>query len=580
MSPVAQIKQEVQAALEKAGLPAEEIAKIKQATIDNGLSFTYNILKLNMMTPEQLCENLGAYYKKPFIPIPADAKKNANLVPRNLVSRYGVVPISIDGKMLTLGMLNPKDLEAADSVSFLTGYEIIPVGVLETDFEKFVEETAPGSGIAGVIEGVDATEVSEMNDGENEAEAQTRLTLSNASDSTIQKFIMSMAADAITNRVSDIHLEPQEKVLLLRYRVDGMLRTVFRLPLNVHPQLVSALKIMAQLDITETRRPQDGRISMRVADRNIDLRLGTIMTHYGENIVMRVLDAKAAKTGMNDLGMPDYVHAQLKELGLQNTGMLLVTGPTGSGKTTTLYAFIQMIRTPNAKILTLEDPIEYPILEGDKAQEGGITQIQINSKINMNFATGLRAALRLDPDIIFVGEIRDRETAEISFSAALTGRLVLSTLHTNDAPSTITRLLDMQIDPFLLAAALKGVLSQRLVRRLCTECRVRYEPPPKTLERLAKTLPRETVMSIVPTLYRPRGCKICGGRGYMGRIGLYELLEISDDLRNLILTRAPISELSRAAQSSGLRTLRMAGLVEVLKGRTTLAEVFRVTPNE
>jgi type II secretory ATPase GspE/PulE/Tfp pilus assembly ATPase PilB-like protein len=239
-----------------------------------------------------------------------------------------------------------------------------------------------------------------------------------------------------------------------------------------------------------------------------------------------------------------------------------------------------MIRTPQVKIITLEDPIEFPILEGDKQQEGGITQIQIDPKANMTFGAGLRAALRLDPDIVFVGEIRDLETAEISFSAALTGRLVLSTLHTNDAASTIIRLLDMQIDPFLIAGALKAVMSQRLVRRLCMECRVRYEPPAKTLDRLARSLPKEVVMSIVPTLYRPRGCAACGGRGYSGRLGLYELLELSDELRNMILTRAAISEVIRAAQGTGMRTLRMAGLIEVLKGRTTLAEVFRVTPNE
>ena len=574
------VRQEVETALEKSGYPPDNLAKIKQASIDNGLSLAHNAIALKLITAADLCEKLAGYYKKPFLPIPADAKARVNLVPRNLIVRYGVVPINLEGRVLTLGMLNPKDLEAADSVSFLTGYEINPVGVLEPDFEKFLEETAPGTGIVSPVAPLSVDEVISRAEEPVEEPQNSVLQITGTSESTIQKFIKSMCADALSNRVSDIHIEPQEKVLLLRYRVDGMLRTVQRLPLTVHTQLVSALKIMAQLDITESRRPQDGRLSLRLDSRNIDLRIATIATHYGENVVMRILDSSAAKVSMNDLGMPDYIHAQLKELGLQNTGMLLVTGPTGSGKTTTLYAFIQMIRSPNSKILTLEDPIEYPILEGDKAQEGGITQIQINPKINMNFSTGLRAALRLDPDIVFVGEIRDRETAEISFSAALTGRLVLSTLHTNDAPSTITRLLDMQIDPFLIAGALKAVMSQRLVRRLCNECRVKYDPPPKTLDRLARTLPKEVVMSIVPTLYRPRGCKICQGRGYLGRIGLYELLEINDELRNLILTRAPISDIFRAAQTSGLKTLRTAGLIEVLKGRTTLAEVFRVTPNE
>ena len=569
--------QEVEAALQAKNFPHASLLKAQQASQENGHSLGRSLVELNLLSVEELCKNLADYYKVPFMPLNAEAHKRFfGLIPLPLIVQHRVVPLALEDRTLTLGMVNPRDVEASDAVTFMTGYEVVMVGIPEYQYEPYVEEMsrAPTQTMSmeELIRGVSEKAL--------ESSPLASLTLSEVSDSAIRRFIRTLVDDALTQHVSDIHIEPQEACLLLRYRTDGMLRTVHRMPLTVHPQLISVFKIMANLDITDTRHPQDGRISLKLETRSVDLRIATIATHYGENLVMRILDARAAKVSMNDLGMPDYIHARLKDLGLQNTGMLLVTGPTGSGKTTTLYSFIQMIRTPAAKIITLEDPIEFPILEGDRLQEGGITQIQVNPKINMTFGVGLRAALRLDPDILFVGEIRDLETAEIAFSAALTGRLVLSTLHTNDAPSTIARLIDMEVDPYLIAGALKAVMSQRLVRRLCTECRVKYDPPAKTLDRLAASLPREVVMSIVPTLYRPRGCAVCGGRGYSGRIGLYELLEINDDLRLLIQARASITEIVRTAQASGMRTLRMAGLIDVLKGRTTLAEVFRVTPND
>lgn len=569
--------QDVEAALQAQDFPEENLLKARQASQENGRSIAHNLVGLSLITIEGLCRSLSKYYKVPFVPLHAETHKRFfGSIPLPLIIRHQVVPIGLEGRSLTLGMVNPRDVEASDDVTFMTGYEVVMVGVPEHQYDSFVEEMsrAPAQTlnmetlIRGVVEKA------------RESTSIADLTLKEVSDSAIRKFIRTLVDDALTQHASDIHIEPQETALLLRYRTDGMLRTVHRMPIALHPQIISAFKILASLDITDTRHPQDGRISLKLETRSVDLRIATIATHYGENLVIRILDSRAAKVSMNDLGMPDYIHARLKDLGLQNTGMLLVTGPTGSGKTTTLYSFIQMIRTPTAKIITLEDPIEFPILEGDSQQEGGITQIQINPKINMTFSIGLRAALRLDPDIIFVGEIRDLETAEISFSAALTGRLVLSTLHTNDAPSTIARLLDMEVDPFLIAGALKGVMSQRLVRRLCPDCRIKYDPPAKTLDRLAATLPREVVMSIVPTLFRPRGCQACGGRGYLGRIGLFELLEVNDELRQLIQSRAASAEIVRVAQGSGMRTLRMAGLIEVLKGRTTLAEVFRVTPND
>ncbi|HAZ07129.1 MAG TPA: type II secretion system protein GspE [Elusimicrobia bacterium] len=569
--------QDIEAALRAQKFSEVSLLKARQASQENGHSLSQNLIALNLLTLEELCRMLSEYYKVPFIPLQDETHKRFfGLVPLPLIIRHRVVPLGLENRALTLGMVNPRDVEASDTVTFMTGYEVVIVGVLEHQYEPYVEEMSRTPtqlvSMEDLIRGVAEKA--------RESSPLSNLVLNEVSDSAIQRFIRTLVDDALTQHASDIHIEPQETSLLLRYRTDGMLRTVHRMPLTVLPQIISVFKIMANLDITDTRHPQDGRITLKLDTRNVDLRIATIATHYGENLVMRILDARAAKVGMSDLGMPDYIHARLKDLGLQNTGILLVTGPTGSGKTTTLYSFIQMIRTPSAKIITLEDPIEFPILEGDRLQEGGITQIQINPKINMTFGIGLRAALRLDPDILFVGEIRDLETAEIAFSAALTGRLVLSTLHTNDAPSTIARLIDMEVDSFLIAGALKAVMSQRLVRRLCPQCRIKYDPPAKTLDRLAASLPREVVMSIVPTLYRPRGCPGCGGSGYSGRIGLYELLEINDDLRLLIQNRASITEIVRAAQATEMRTLRMTGLIEVLKGRTTLAEVFRVTPSD
>ncbi|MBI3548249.1 MAG: type II/IV secretion system protein [Elusimicrobia bacterium] len=568
-------KPSLQEALEKTGFSKEKLEKGIALSEERNRTLEDVLLVEKLATVDEICTRLTQYYNTPYIPLPGNLNSAAHLVPRSLVVKHKVIPISLEGRGITLGMINPRDVEAQDDVSFLTGYEVNPIGILEFQFDEYLEGQVAHKAEALNLKDV----IRDVSSGQRDGIDKGMTVLEN-SESAVQKFIRTMVADAITHRVSDIHIEPQETILLLRYRIDGLLRTAYRIPNSSQNQIISALKIMASLDITETRKPQDGRLTIKINGRNVDMRIATILTNFGENIVIRLLDTKNIKFGMNDLGIPDYVQARLKELGMQNTGMLLVTGPTGSGKTTTLYAFLQTIRSPTLKIITLEDPIEYPILEGDKQQEGGITQIQVNPKISMTFAMGLRAALRLDPDIMFVGEIRDLETAEIAFSAALTGRLVLSTLHTNDAPSTITRLLDMDVHPFLISGALQAVLSQRLVRRLCSECRVRYEPPGRTMERLAKSLPREVVLSLVPTLYRPQGCKACGGRGYSGRIGLYELLEVNDEMRAMILNKTPILDMMNAAKSTGLRSLRTAGLIEVLKGRTTLAEVFRVTPKD
>lgn len=571
--------QDLEAALTASNFDKEKVAKAKSVMKD-GESLAKALLQTRLASVEELCQSLTKFYGNQYVAVSPSVGDIFHLVPSYYVLKYKCLPIVLNAKILTLGMVDPKDGKAVSEVRAATGYIVNPVGILEVQFQEFLKNNASRISLTDVKkDGTTKSKPVAAAPALPENRAPVLADTGPARTGNIQRLILDIISKAVKQRVSDIHLEPQETFLLIRYRIDGFLRTVQTMPLEQHAQIVSAIKVMASLDITETRHPQDGRISVKLDTQTIDLRIATIMTNYGENVVIRVLDRRNIMMTLDQLGMSNYVQARLKEIGSQNTGMFLVTGPTGSGKTTTLYTFIHMIRNPAIKIITLEDPIEYPILVGETG-EGGVTQIQIDQKKGISFSAALRAALRLDPDVILVGEIRDLETAEIAFSAALTGRLVLSTLHTNDAPSTIMRLLDMKVDPFLIAGALKAVMSQRLLRKLCSHCRVKYTPPPKALNRLAKSLPKETVMSIVPTLYRPRGCPVCGNRGYLGRVGLYELLEMNDDLRNAILSRASLTDVRKVGEAMGMKTLRAAGLESVLRGETTIAEIFRVTPQE
>lgn len=388
----------------------------------------------------------------------------------------------------------------------------------------------------------------------------------------IPKLVDALFLLALQHRASDIHLEPQADEFYVRFRVDGVLRTIHAFPRTANGPLISRIKIMASMDIAEKRMPQDGQIVTTLNKKEVEMRVSTLPAKYGEKTVIRLLDKSSNILDLNHFGMDPFTQSHLEMLIEKPQGMLLVTGPTGSGKSTTLYAVINKLKSPFKNIITLEDPIEYELL-GAGSKEAGITQVQIHPKIGLNFAVGLRSCLRQDPDVIMVGEIRDQETAEVAMKAAMTGHMVLSTLHTNDAPSAISRLRDIGAEPYLIASTLVGVMAQRLVRLLCVECREAYEPPLRSLQNL---LPADKLTKPI-TLYRPKGCPKCQDSGYWGRKGIYELLILNDSFRDLIQQQAGSDALKKLARDQGIKSLRESGLDLVYQGLTTVEEVFRHT---
>ncbi|OGR88980.1 MAG: hypothetical protein A2992_07085 [Elusimicrobia bacterium RIFCSPLOWO2_01_FULL_59_12] len=377
---------------------------------------------------------------------------------------------------------------------------------------------------------------------------------------------------ALSRRASDIHLEPQEQGLFLRFRIDGGLQTIHQFPREACPAIVSRIKILAAMDIAEKRLPQDGQIRTKVRDRDIEMRISTLPGKYGEKVVIRLLDKSVAAMDLGQMGMAPKTQSQFEMIIDKPQGIILVTGPTGSGKTTTLYSVLTRLRSPLKNIITLEDPIEYELMS-EADDEAGVTQVQLNPKIGLTFSAGLRASLRQDPDVIMVGEIRDKETAEVAMKAAMTGHLVLSTLHTNSAPETVGRLLDIGIDSYLIASTVISVMAQRLMRLLCETCKEAYQPPARMLQNLFPGLKTGTI----PTLYRPKGCARCQDAGYCGRQGIFELMPVTDELKRLIQAEASVEELKKLAQDQGMATLRQSGLDLVCRGFTTIEEVFRNT---
>ncbi|MEK7839903.1 MAG: GspE/PulE family protein, partial [Pseudomonadota bacterium] len=386
-------------------------------------------------------------------------------------------------------------------------------------------------------------------------------------DAPVVKMLQSVCEDAGQVNASDIHIEPGEKDIRIRFRIDGVLRVQTTADRRIGPALVSRIKLMSGLDISEKRLPQDGRCNVRIRDRQIDARLSTMPTQYGESVVMRLLNPFAGVLTLAQIGMPKTVLDRFQHVLTSPTGMVLVTGPTGSGKTTTLYAALQELNRPESKVLTVEDPVEYRL--------AGINQVQVNTKIELTFARVLRSMLRQDPDVILVGEMRDQETAEIGLRAAMTGHLVLSTLHTNDAISTALRLVDMGVEPFMVAASLRAIVSQRLVRRLCESCSEPYAPPPPLLAVVRAEMGAEAAGKL--TFRRGRGCTHCNGTGYHGRIGVFEYLEMDADLVDVLHTGDPVKFSQLARQQKGFRSLRQAGIDLAAQGQTTMDQVVRAT---
>lgn len=482
--------------------------------------------------------------------------KATKLVNYDIARRYLAFPIDFKDKdSVIMAVADPTNLLALDDLTIMTGYQISVVVATEQDILNAINSTW--------AIGDSAVEAALQKVTEEDVEVDTGSIREMVEEAPIVKFVNLMITRAVKDRASDIHVEPQERDLRIRYRVDGVLHEVTKAPKKIQSGVVSRLKIMADLDIAERRIPQDGRCSVIAEGKAIDLRVATAPTVYGEQVVMRILDKSSVLIDIQDLGFEEEVLRVYLESAKKPHGCMLATGPTGSGKTTTLYATLNILNEVTKKIITVEDPVEYRL--------SGINQIQANPKAGLTFAVGLRSILRLDPDIVMVGEVRDSETAKIAVEASLTGHLVLSTLHTNDAPGALTRLTEMGIEPFLIGSAIECVLAQRLVRLLCANCKEAYE----ISDDAAKNLELDADWD--RTFYKPKGCKRCNNTGYKGRLGLYEVMRVSEAVERLVVERATTDEIKRIAIREGMSILRRDGLIKAKAGKTSLQEIMRVS---
>ncbi len=491
-----------------------------------------------------------------------------NLLTFRFMKQCKFVPIALESNVLTLAMADPLDTATLDSVRQSTGYSLKTVLGAESEILDVLEKFygSASSTLGRIIEGIDEGNIENLDEIEDIEQLKDL-----ASEAPVIRLVNLLISKAIESRASDIHIEPFEKDLKVRYRIDGILHDVESPPKKLKAALISRVKIMSKLNIAERRLPQDGRIKLKVLGKDIDLRVSTLPTLYGESVVMRILDK--SNTSLYDirrLGFPEDSLREFESLIRRPHGIFLVTGPTGSGKTTTLYSALTTINLPDKKIITIEDPIEY--------QMDGVNQIHVNTQIGLTFASGLRHIVRQDPDVIMVGEIRDLETAEIAIRAALTGHLVFSTLHTNDAPSAITRLIDMGAEDYLIASSLLGVLAQRLVRVICPACKTEVFPVPEMLDEIG--FRRGDPRSGPNRFYEGRGCEKCSNTGFVGRVGIYELMTITDDIRKLTVAKADSNQIRKKAIENGMRPLRDDGWLKVRQGITSISEVLRVTQEE
>jgi type IV pilus assembly protein PilB len=543
----------------------------------NGGRLGNSLVKLGFLSDDEVTAVLSRQYGVPSINLsyfevdPTVIK----LIPMETALKYQVLPLSRVGSSLTLAMVDPTNVFAMDDIKFMTGFNIEPVVASETAITDAikkhygsVEDQERKKELEEIVSFIDEGQTESV---ELEAEDEEGLNLAQlekaAEEAPVIKLVNYILTDAVKRGASDIHMEPYEKEYRIRYRIDGVLQTIMNPPMKLKDAIISRAKIMSKLDISEKRLPQDGRIMIKFMKdgkkKSLDFRVSVLPTLHGEKIVMRLLDKENLRLDMTKLGFEPESLAKFQKAIFKPYGMVLVTGPTGSGKTNTLYSSISQLNKPDTNIITAEDPVEF--------QLPGINQVQMKEQIGLNFATALRAFLRQDPNIILVGEIRDFETAEIAIKAALTGHLVLSTLHTNDAPSTISRLMNMGIEPFLVATSVHLICAQRLVRRICADCKVEEKLAPQVLIDAGYTPDEAGTVKV----YKGQGCTTCGNKGYKGRVGLYEVLEVTDELRELILVGASALELKKKGIEQGMLTLRRSGLIKIAAGQTTLEEVIR-----
>ena len=548
-------------------VPPDKLALVRGRAQQGG-SLSQAILDEGVATSEGIARSLATRFQLPLVdlavnPVDDEASKQVQL---HVLERVVAIPYALDNGTLRVAVADPSNVHAIDELRLATRFPL-EIGVasredIEAELRRLVR-TSEAFGARAMVE-------EELGLVEDEEEADDLEVDDGISDAPLVRLVNSVIFQAAEDGASDIHFEPQEDSLVVRFRIDGVLQEVQRIPKRMTPGVTTRLKVLAKLDIAERRKPQDGRISLNAAaaGRMLDVRVATLPTVEGESVVMRLLDKSKKPPTLEALGLSVDMQAKLSELVMRPTGALLVTGPTGSGKSTTLYAALSQINRPEINIITVEDPVEYRL--------AGINQVQINTRAGLTFASALRSILRSDPDVVMVGEVRDGETAKMAIEAALTGHFVLSTLHTNDAPGALTRLNEMGVEPFLVGAAVTGVLAQRLARKLCTHCCEMYTPSVDELIR-ARVSPDVAAASDGMAFYRKRGCPRCNQSGYKGRVGVYQLLTMSEQLESLAVQKASREDLERAALSEGMRTLWDDGLAKVAAGLTSVEELARVS---
>jgi type IV pilus assembly protein PilB len=556
--------------------------KINQAQLQEALGYQKdqggrlgtNLVKLGYLSERQLVDALAEQFKVPSVDLNNMEidESVVKIIPADIARKYTIFPVTKAGATVTVAMTDPTNVFAMDDVKFMTGYKVEPVVASETAIRTAIDKhygSTHAIELKKVMEDLSDESGGDLEVLEEEEDLDLATLEEESEQAPVVKLVNLILTDAIKRGASDIHIEPYEKDYRVRYRIDGLLYEMMRPPLKLKEAITSRCKIMAKLDIAEKRLPQDGRIKIKTKisgkSKDLDYRVSILPTLFGEKIVMRLLDKDKLMLDMTKLGFEVESLRKFEGAILRPYGMVLVTGPTGSGKTNTLYSALQRINTSEVNIMTAEDPVEFNL--------SGINQVQMRENIGLNFAASLRSFLRQDPNIILVGEIRDFETAEVAIKAAMTGHLVLSTLHTNDAPSTINRLMNMGIEPFLVATSVHLIVAQRLVRRICSFCKEPADQPPAAIlgagfsEHESRTL----------KLFRGRGCERCSSTGYKGRVGLYEVLEVEDELREMILSGASSFEIRQKAMQQGMMTLRMSGLQKIRDGVTTIDEVVRET---
>ncbi len=607
-SPVAALPERITELLVAEGyISREALDRAQRDAKTNGTTVTYSLIKVNAIDEVELTKVLARTYRLPAVDLSrfeADPRI-LRLVPSELATKHLLLPLKREGRTLTVAIADPTNLEILEDLKFITRYDIFPVLAGEYTLRSVIEKgyDAGDSVMQTLLDDIVGIE-GDVEVVEEEDEDFSAAALAAAvDDAPVVKLINAILTDAVKRGASDIHFESFEHELRVRYRIDGALQEVMKPPYKLKAALISRFKIMSQLNIAERRVPQDGRIKLKIGSKVIDYRVSTLPTLFGEKVVLRILDKGNLTLDLEKFGLEPSAEQELMSAIMNPYGMVLVTGPTGSGKTTTLYSALSKINTIDSNIMTAEDPVEYNLF--------GINQVQVRSDIGMTFAAALKAFLRQDPNIIMVGEIRDLETGSIAIKAALTGHLVLSTLHTNSAPETVTRLLDMGLEPFNVASALNLVVAQRLVRRVCNRCRVRYEPEPEELG--AAKVTRDTTLGelrftqeaissaaahAMPdaephvrsvsletrvgdlAFFRGNGCDECSGSGLRGRQGLYEVMAMTPQIRKLVLQNGSPHDLGEAAVASGMLTLRMDGWLKILRGITTLEQVIRETSTQ